>query len=391
MATNIFIPKKIKVGFQTREDTYTKKLAYVIYYDQKNKLRKENSWNSWRDKKIEPEDYDNEPTTGFVLNKKVGGYQYHYDMRQTYVRVFDPRGFEFEITIPNLLYILENTSSIKGKGLEGEFVYGWDGKDLLLIPTSAPEYQEMQKMANNLYEGEAIKAKDLILGATYGTANGSAYVYMGKSDYWTYERNYYYEDSDWNRRYGKVGWSDPLDDTWETNIAASGKDKFKNINKGKRFWFIDAEGHICSYSTISKKFYSVIDSNVTEKFAEYQDLLDNDRDYSPMNYSAAKIIPLTFEEFKEFVYTIKDSSYGSYDNYSSIRCYRDGEWHSNRVYKVKDNNTWYYEKSEKVKSGRYEYCQTVKVNGALEELYEQLKPARAEQYLMNGKLYKGWC
>ena len=124
MATNIFIPKKIKVGFQTRNDTYTKKLAYVIYYDQKNKLRKEKSWEGWRDEKIEPEDYDNEPTTGFVLNKKVGGYQYHYDMRQTYVRVFDPRGFEFEITIPNLLYILENTSSIKGKGLEGEFVYG---------------------------------------------------------------------------------------------------------------------------------------------------------------------------------------------------------------------------------------------------------------------------
>ena len=391
MSTNIFIPKKIKVGFQTRNDTYTKKLAYVIYYDQKNKLRKENSWEGWRDKKIEPEDYDNEPTAGFVLNKKVGGYQYHYDMRQTYVRVFDPRGFEFEITIPNLLYILENTSSIKGKGLEGEFVYGWDGKDLLLIPTSAPEYQDMQKMANNLYEGEAIKAKDLILGATYGTANGSAYVYMGKSDYWSYERNYYYEDSDWNRRYGKVGWSDPLDDTWETNIAATGKDKFRNINKGKRFWFIDSEGYICSYKTISKKFYSVIDANVTEKFAEYQDLLDNDRDYSPMNYSTAKIIPLTCEEFKEFVYTIKDSSYGSYDNYSSIQCYRDGEWHSNRVYKVKNNNAWYYEKTVKVKDGWREYYKSVKVNGTLEELYEQLKPARAEQYLMNGKLYKGWC
>ena len=108
MKTNIFIPKKIKVGFQTRNDTYTKKLAYVIYYDQSNKLRKETSWNSWRDKNIEPEDYDNEPISGFVLNKKVGGVEEsYYDVRKTYVRVFDPRGFEFEITIPNLLYILE--------------------------------------------------------------------------------------------------------------------------------------------------------------------------------------------------------------------------------------------------------------------------------------------
>ena len=45
-----FIPKKIKVGFQERKDTYSGKLAYVIYYDEKNNLRKEQSWNSWRDK-----------------------------------------------------------------------------------------------------------------------------------------------------------------------------------------------------------------------------------------------------------------------------------------------------------------------------------------------------
>ena len=387
MATNIFIPKKIKVGFQTRNDTYTKKLAYVIYYDQKNKLRKENSWNSWRDEKIEPEDYDNEPTTGFVLNKKVGGYQYHYDMRQTYVRVFDPRGFEFEITIPNLLYILENTSSIKGKGLEGEFVYGWDGKDLLLIPTSAPEYQEMQKMANNLYEGEAIKAKDLILGATYGTANGTAYVYMGKSDYWSYERNYYYADNDWNRRHGHVGYAEPLDDTWETNIACKHNYKYRNINKGKRFWFIGPEGSIHSYSTISKKFYSVIDSNVTEKFAEYQELLDNDIYYSPLNYSSAKIIPWTFEEFKEFAYNIDAHNWY---RHRCIACYREDQWTDSYLYRKADQNSWYYTKTKEVGDGYWKRYETVEVNGTLEELYEQLKPARTEIYLMNGKLYKGW-
>ena len=35
METSIFIPKKIHVGFQTRHDTYTKKLAYIIYEDEK--------------------------------------------------------------------------------------------------------------------------------------------------------------------------------------------------------------------------------------------------------------------------------------------------------------------------------------------------------------------
>ena len=49
----IFIPDKIRAGFNEREDCYTKKLAYVIYYDKLGKIRKEASFNSWRDKNIE--------------------------------------------------------------------------------------------------------------------------------------------------------------------------------------------------------------------------------------------------------------------------------------------------------------------------------------------------
>ena len=115
MKSTIFIPKKLHVGFQNRQGTYTGKLAYVIYEDEKGKLRKETSWNSWRDSKIEPLIIDNEPTEGFVLNKKVGGYSTGWNHRSTYTRVYHPTGFEFEITVENLLYILENCSMIKGK------------------------------------------------------------------------------------------------------------------------------------------------------------------------------------------------------------------------------------------------------------------------------------
>ena len=45
----LFIPEKIRVGYQIRPGTYTGKLAYVIYYDLKGILRKENSWEKWRD------------------------------------------------------------------------------------------------------------------------------------------------------------------------------------------------------------------------------------------------------------------------------------------------------------------------------------------------------
>ena len=64
-----FIPEKINVGFQERNDTYTNKLAYVIYFDEKNVLRKEKSWDGWRDKKIPNEIFENVPTSGFVSFK----------------------------------------------------------------------------------------------------------------------------------------------------------------------------------------------------------------------------------------------------------------------------------------------------------------------------------
>lgn len=47
---SFFIPKKLAVGFNKRSDTYTGKIGYVIYYDAMNKLRKEASWNSWRER-----------------------------------------------------------------------------------------------------------------------------------------------------------------------------------------------------------------------------------------------------------------------------------------------------------------------------------------------------
>jgi hypothetical protein len=184
----IFLPKKIRVGFQDREDTYTKRLAYVIYYDEKGTVRKEKSWNSWRDHRITPVDFENAPTTGFVLNKKVGGDKYDWNVRNTYVRVYDPRDFEFEISVNNLLFILENANSIRGKGLDGEFVYGWSGAELLLVPVACPDYVQLSKISDLRHKNEKVKAADLILGATYRHKSNYALIYMGRFDGFEYGR-----------------------------------------------------------------------------------------------------------------------------------------------------------------------------------------------------------
>lgn len=228
MTDKIYIPTKIKVGFQERSDTYSRKLAYIIYQDSKNVWRKEASWESWRQKEgtpeeiqkviddynrdykqyidanlygfqkastleevkkhrsvqfatgVKPQEFKNEPIEGFVLNKKAGGYSSGWNHRQTYCRVYDPRGFEFEISIPNLLYILENTNSVVGKGLEGKFVYGWQGKDLILIPENSVDYKEMQQFTN--LQTKSVSTKDLIIGATYQTKQKEKLVYLGRFD-----------------------------------------------------------------------------------------------------------------------------------------------------------------------------------------------------------------
>lgn len=140
--SKLYIPETVHVGFQERKDTYTGKLAFVIYSDHTGKKRCEKSWNSWRDNKIPSQDFDNTPTEGFVLNKKVGDYRGSWNGRQAWIRIYDPRGFEFEIGVDNLLFILEECSAIKGKGLEGEFVYAWDRNRLVLLPTMLAEQAE---------------------------------------------------------------------------------------------------------------------------------------------------------------------------------------------------------------------------------------------------------
>lgn len=191
VTSKMLIPPQIVVGFQEREDTYTGKLAYVIYTDTKGVLRKEKSWNSWRDDKIPENKYKNEPTSGFVLNKGVGGTResYGWNARNEYIRVYDPRGFEFEISVANLLFILQECTSTKGKGLEGEFVYSWSGSELVLLPVSSQEYKECFQFTEN--QGMKVTKKDMVEGCLYQMKDMKEVMYLGKHS--CYEPKTHYE------------------------------------------------------------------------------------------------------------------------------------------------------------------------------------------------------
>ncbi len=220
---NFFIPRKIAVGFVKRANTYSGKLSYITYYDNTNKLRKDVSWNGWRDKNIEPVYTDNIPTSGFIINKRAGGEKWGWNQRATYARIYDPRGFEFEITIDNLLWILEYTNS-ENKELKGQFVYSWYGTELVLMPIVSSDYEESKRLSEQQYNKTSFKERDLIPGTLYKMKGKelNELVYIGKVKVST----------EFNMSYVNKLAFVPIQDSWKLYSHYD-----KNINRSDFFIF----------------------------------------------------------------------------------------------------------------------------------------------------------
>ena len=311
MNNKIFIPVKCKVGFNKRIDCYTGKLGYAIYNDGKD-WRKEISWNSWRQKDLGEVVFDNKPMEGFVLNKKVGGTNNGWNHRSTYCRVFHPLNFEFEITIENLLYVLENTSSIKGKGLEGKFILGWQGKDLILVPEQAPEYKEMVIFTD--LQSLKLTKKDLVPGNIYLTKSMQRVVYIAEGDKYNYkqikkEKSFYFYNLSQIR-------------SMSIDIANIKLDTGDKIDSGEFNEYYD------KFITASTPRKMVIEQYVLESLEDIKKVIrTNDHDYYSKKYeSFIKILKgkkevykkVTIEKKSDYIRGDKDNGFVTtwIDNYN---------------------------------------------------------------------------
>ena len=178
MNAQYHIPKQLKIGFNKRDDTYSGLLSFITYTlkDGTNKHKK--SWDNWIEAEIPIQDIPNEPTEGFVLNKREGGGgRWSFDEREPKIRVWDPRGWEFEITIENMLDILAQCGSYPGKGLDGKFVYGFSGNRLQLINVNSEDYKNSMDFTG--LSTMSVEPKDLVIGATYISKAQKTLVYLG--------------------------------------------------------------------------------------------------------------------------------------------------------------------------------------------------------------------
>jgi hypothetical protein len=193
MNNSLYIPTTISVGFKERSDTFTGKLGYVIYTDHTGKLRKEASWNTWRDNKIAPVQFPNTPQLGFTFNKGIKR-DAQWGSGRSVIRVYDPRDFEFEISVDNLIGILMH-SDVSKRDIVQDCVFAWKGTELVLLPINSVEYQESVKHTDK--QAQTISAKSLIIGATYTIKKEVRHVvYLGRFDRWDF-KSIYVDDRSW--------------------------------------------------------------------------------------------------------------------------------------------------------------------------------------------------
>jgi hypothetical protein len=271
------IPQTLKVGFNERGDTYTGKLAYVTYVNAKGEIAKQVSWDGWRNKNIDVETYDNEPVEGFVLNRHAGGYKSGWNFRQSKCRVYDPRGFEFEITIENLLFILQECTSTRGKGLEGKFVYAWSGPDLVLLPVDSEDYRASTNLIN---KKEKLTVKTLKLGASYKGRDDDYLIYIGKMDWYVWSN----VNVDYGRYYRK------LDKVSMPTFVSTNQNKFmgyKNLDRSIDYLIEEnvitpeeIENHIDNFkSTVAYKGQFVDKLTIGDSLEEWENYKNGKTNY----------------------------------------------------------------------------------------------------------------
>lgn len=140
--------------------------------DSAAKKRKQtvDNWASNASKSGQGQVYDNKPMTGFEIVSWAG----RYTTENKVARVYDPRGFELEIYIPNLLDLILNTTMVNGV-IKDELVWIRDGANNRLVPSASGEFKE----ANT----KPVKPKKLRhKPGDIVDSQGSKYLYLGLLD-----------------------------------------------------------------------------------------------------------------------------------------------------------------------------------------------------------------
>jgi hypothetical protein len=139
----------------------------------------------------------NHPKAVVMPNTAMAGFRLLDDVRRDSSwgsgnvkwRVEDPRGFELEISSPNLMNILASTVVDQGEVLD-RCIWAREGKENILVPLSSEVYQTA--VANTAREAKTASIKDTRPGDAVVLRNGDTGIYLGRMNMidWDYTGGY---------------------------------------------------------------------------------------------------------------------------------------------------------------------------------------------------------
>lgn len=297
----MFIPKRIKVGFQKRGDTFTGKLSYIIYYDEKGKLRKEASWNTWKDDSIETVEFDNVPQAGYLFNKGVQRDGY-WGSGRSVIRVYDSRDFEFEISVDNLMGLLMH-SDVSKRDIVEQCVFAWQGTELVLLPVNSQEY--LASVEYTQKQDQKISSKQLVEGYTYQAKKlDCPLVYLG-----------YREWFDWNTGYVVKG---KITQRYDTNATYTQRHE----HKGRKHVFTDGTNFIVKTAA---DLSAILEDKVHADYAHLVESFFNSMHSQPIVSvtPCSTIIPTSYPYNNYFYFVTKKYLITFHTNYQTS--YKNGE------------------------------------------------------------------
>lgn len=178
--SKIKIPTQVYVGFQGRRSEDEVPLGFMTPYDTTQAgLKRQATVDSWADcgdeKTFNSVVLDNVPMIGFKLGRAIRR-QREWGGNSTYVRIEDPRGFELEITIENMVMMMSHNIIEDGEIMQ-ECVWGREGTKNILLPINSEPYMDSLDTTRRL--ASKLSLKDVKAGDKIRLVTGEVGYYYG--------------------------------------------------------------------------------------------------------------------------------------------------------------------------------------------------------------------
>jgi hypothetical protein len=192
--------EKVYVGFQKRNTESGSPLGFLTPWGEdaaaRGRMATVDKWSA--SSKLQSVVLDNIPVSGFRVSDSAR--RNGWNGGNTVIQIEDPRGFELQITVDNMIQIMSGNLILDGE-IKVPCVWGRDGKDNILLPTNSEPY--MNAIENTERLKQTFSMRSVKLGNKIELKDGRVGIYYGA--YHQVIRKHYSDNVKGVRQFEKVG------------------------------------------------------------------------------------------------------------------------------------------------------------------------------------------